>query len=146
MSRRKTGGLSNWTVRIHSLDLYYFSSSPLLHHMFMMSSIKMYKFTYLLWQFNMMLDSGKYDDVTVSDIKEKIRNGTISNYLKNQFPDADFSMIEPDEWTYLNKEWSGLADAIDESRKMGVVNRGVSLLLAYTIDGLQSHPDNPRNK
>ncbi|WP_208133104.1 MULTISPECIES: hypothetical protein [Hymenobacter] len=106
----------------------------------------MYKFTYLLWQFNMMLDSGKYDAVTVSAIKVRISNGTLPNYLKSQFPDADFSMIEPDEWAYLVKEWSGLAEMVDEDRKMGVVHRGICLLLAYTINGLQSHPENPRNK
>jgi hypothetical protein len=108
--------------------------------------MKMYKFTALLWQFNMMLDSGKYDNITVSDIKDRIENGTLPDYLKIQFPDADFSMIEPEEWPYLVKEWSGLANTVDEQRKMGVINRGICLLLAYTINGLQSHPENPRNK
>lgn len=108
--------------------------------------MKMYKFTYLLWQFNMMLDSGKYDKITVSDIKSRIEKGTLPDYLKIQFPDADFSMIEAQEWSYLMQEWSGLADTVDERRKMGVENRGICLLLAYTINGLQTHPDNPRNK
>lgn len=105
----------------------------------------MYKFTFLLWQFNMLLDTGKYDDVSVIEMKTRIRKGTISDFLKDSFPDADFSMIDAQDWLYLNREWSGLADVVDEDRKMGVVNRGVCLLLAYTINGLQSHPKNPRN-
>lgn len=100
-----------------------------------------YKFTYLLWQFNMLLDSGKYDDITVEQIKERIRNNTIAAFLKNTFPDGDFSMIEAKEWAYLSKEWEGLADVVDEQRKMGVVNRGLCLLLGYTINGIQTHPD-----
>jgi len=106
----------------------------------------MYKFTFLLWQFNMMLDSGNYDDVTVSDVKAMLRKSTLSDYLRNQVPDADFSMIAPNDWEYLTHEWNGLADVVDEDRKMGVVNRGICLMLAYALNGLQLHPENPRNR
>jgi hypothetical protein len=110
------------------------------------NQMEMYKFTWLLWQFNMMLDSGNYDTVTVGDIKTKIYDGSLPDYLRKYVPDADFSMIAHEDWGYLTHEWRGLADVIDEDRKMGVVNRGICLLLAYTINGLQSHPENPRNK
>ena len=110
------------------------------------NQMEMYKFTWLLWQFNMMLDSGNYDTITVSDIKAKIYDDSLSAYLRSQAPDADFGMIAPEDWVYLTHEWKGFADVIDEDRKMGVVNRGICLLLAYTLNGLQLHPDNPRNK
>ena len=93
-----------------------------------------------------MLDSGKYDTLTVEEMKEKLRDDTIANYLKSQYPNADFSLIEPAEWEYLISFWNEQADIINERRKMGVSNRGVCLLVGYTIEAVQRHPDYPRNK
>ncbi len=48
-------------------------------------------------------------------------------------------VMEPQDWTDLNKEWERFAVEINEGRKMGIENRGLSLLLAYA---LQSYFDN----
>ncbi len=47
--------------------------------------------------------------------------------------------MEPQDWTDLDKEWERFAVEINEGRKMGIENRGLSLLLAYA---LQSYFDN----
>lgn len=103
--------------------------------------MKKYNYIFLLWQFNMLLDTGKYTYVGVAEIKRQIRTGAISTYLKNTFPDADFSLIEPQDWDHLSNEWISFADDIDERRKMGIINNGVCLLLAYTLNALQTHLD-----
>ena len=108
--------------------------------------MKSIKFIYLLWQFNAMLDSGKYIYVSVDDIKKQIRNGNISEYLSNTFPDGDFSLMEKADWDYVSKEWAYYADDLDERRKMGIVNNGLCLLVGYTLNGLQLHADLERNK
>ena len=108
--------------------------------------MRLSKLTHLLYLFNIMLDSGKYDALTIEEIKEKLRDGTITDYLKSQYPNADFSLIEPEEWKYLTHFWNEQADITNERRKMGVSNRGVCLLVGYTIEAVQRHPDYPRNK
>ena len=47
--------------------------------------------------------------------------------------------MQPQDWTGLNKEWERFAVEINEGRKMGIENKGLSLLLAYA---LQSYFDN----
>ena len=108
--------------------------------------MKSYKFIYMLWQFNAMLDSGKYIYTSVEDIKNEIRKGTIAEYLLKTFPDGDFSIIEKADWNYLSKEWEYYANDLDERKKMGIINNGICLLAGYTLNGLQQHPDLERNK
>ena len=51
--------------------------------------------------------------------------------------------MQPQDWTDLNKEWQRFANAINEGRKMGIENRGLSLLLAYA---LQSYFDRAKQE
>ena len=103
--------------------------------------MKTVKYTYLLFQLNMLLDTGKYLYVSIDDIKDKISKGTIGEFLTKTFPDADFSLIYADDWAYFTKEWEDYANSMDERRKMGIVNNGICLLVGYVINGLQQHPD-----
>ncbi len=99
-----------------------------------------YKLQSLIWEFNALLDSGAYDDISVDEVKRHARAETISGFLIDRFgEEIDLDAMEPRDWTDLNKEWERFANAINEGRKMGIENRGLSLLLAYA---LQSYFDN----
>ncbi len=102
--------------------------------------MKAYKLQSLIWEFNSLLDSGAYDDIAVDEVKRHARAGTIPAFLTEQFgEDIDLGAMQPQDWTGLNKEWERFAVEINEGRKMGIENRGLSLLLAYA---LQSYFDN----
>ncbi len=49
----------------------------------------------------------------------------------------DLSLMEPSDWEELSEEWQGFEHAIDAGRKMGVSNRGLCLLLAYSLQSTQ---------
>ena len=96
--------------------------------------MKDYKFRMLVWEVNAVLDTGKFDDIPTEEIHRQAEAGTISSYIVDRFgDDMDLSVIEPQDWTDLNEEWQSFHNAIDETRKMGIVNRGVCLLLGYAL-------------
>ena len=96
--------------------------------------MKAYKLRSLIWEFNALLDTGAYDDIAIDDVKHHARAETISGFLIDQFgEEIDLGVMEPQDWTDLNAEWQGFANAINEGRKMGIENRGLSLLLAYAL-------------
>ncbi len=96
--------------------------------------MKAYKLQSLIWEFNSLLDSGAYDDIAVDEEKSHARAGTISGFLIDQFgEDIDLGAMQPQDCTDLNKEWERFAVEINEGRKMGIENRGLSLLLAYAL-------------
>jgi len=94
--------------------------------------------TFLGFYFNGALGSGKYDDISIREVKEKIRAYTIFDYLKSKLgSDIDLSALSPEDQLELNREWEDLADAVDESRKMCVERNGLCLLVAYILEGIQ---------
>jgi hypothetical protein len=94
--------------------------------------------TFLGFYLNGALGSGKYDDVSIREVKEKIRDHTIFDYLKSRLgSDIDLSVLGPEARSELNREWEDLADAVDESRKMCVDRNGLCLLVAYLLEGIQ---------
>lgn len=96
------------------------------------------KLTFLGFYLNGALGSGKYDDVSIRAVKEKIRDHTIFDYLKSRLgSDIDLSALSPEDRSELNQEWEDLADAVDESRKMCVDRNGLCLLVAYILEGIQ---------
>ncbi len=91
-----------------------------------------YKLRSLIWEFNALLDTGKYDDVAIDDVKRHAKAETLSGFLIDQFGDEiDLGAMEPQDWTDLNAEWEKFAVEINDGRKMGIENRGLCLLLAY---------------
>jgi len=83
--------------------------------------------------------SGKYDDITIEEVKARIRDHTIFDYLNSKLgSDVDLSLLSPEEKKELNDEWDSLANAVDESRKMCVDRGGLCLLVAYLLEGIQS--------
>lgn len=95
--------------------------------------------TFLGFYLNGALGSGKYDDISIAEVKGRIRNHTIFDYLKEKLGmDVDLSNLSPEDRQELNDEWERTADAVDESRKFCVDRNGLCLLVAYILEGIQS--------
>ena len=97
------------------------------------------KFRHLVWEFNAVLDTGKYDGITPEEVKSHIRAGTISRFLEVRFSgDLDLSYMEAEDWAELSDEWQRIDNAVDARRKMvGIENRGLCLLLGYALESFQ---------
>ncbi|MEQ8526063.1 hypothetical protein [Gracilimonas sp.] len=99
--------------------------------------------TLLILQINKLLDTGKYDDITVDDIYMNIDEGTLLQFLKNECSDDidlsyHLSTKKNFEKFYL-EHLQSLYDAYagDHKRKWGIKNKGLCLLLAWTNEILQ---------
>jgi hypothetical protein len=67
------------------------------------------------------------------------RAGTIASFLVDRFgAEADFNMMEPEDWTAISELWFNLDNAVDARRKFGVENKGIALLMAYALESFQS--------
>lgn len=96
------------------------------------------KLTFVGFDLNGALGSGKYNDITIEDMKEKIRKRTVFSYLQQKLrDDIDLSILTDEDKKELNDEWIDLVEAIDEKRKMAVEKNGLCLLIAYLLEGIQ---------
>ena len=97
--------------------------------------MKAYKFRMLVREFNAALDTGRFDDITVEEVKRHAQAGTITDFLVGGLQGAtDLSWMEPEDWAVVDEEWRTFAIGIDEGRKMAVENKGLCLLLAYALE------------
>lgn len=101
--------------------------------------------TLLILHLNSLLDSGKYDNITVDEVKRHIDDGSILRFLRQRAgSDIDLS-IHLDTATYGNFEefYVSYLQAIlggysgYERRKWGVENKGLCLLIAWTNEIIQ---------
>lgn len=100
--------------------------------------MKPYKYRFLLWQFIAAMDTGKYDSVTFEEVHRHAEAGTIPAFLIDRFgSDLDLSMVEPQDWGVISENWASIANVVDARRKFGVENKGLCLLMAYTLESLQ---------
>jgi hypothetical protein len=100
--------------------------------------VRITELTFLGFYLNGALGSGKYDDISVEEVKERIRDRTIFDYLKTRLgPDIDVTGVSSEARGEVNEEWADMADALDEARKMGVDRNGLCLLMAYILEGIQ---------
>ena len=96
------------------------------------------KLTFVGFDLNGALGSGKYNDITIEDMKEKIRKRTVFSYLQQKLrDDIDLSILTDEDKKEFNDEWIDLVEAIDEKRKMAVEKNGLCLLIAYLLEGIQ---------
>ena len=102
--------------------------------------MKPHKYHLLLWEFIGALDTGKYDSLPIEEVQQHAAAGTVQAFLVDRFgSDLDLSFIEPQEWTVISETWAGIADVVNSRRKFGVENRGICLLIAYTLESLQQN-------
>lgn len=96
-------------------------------------------YRFLLWQLIAALDTGKFDGLGIEDVRLQARGGRISRFLQDTFRDvADFSIFTDEDWRALDRDFENMDNAIDARRKFGVENRGISLLMAWALQGVQS--------
>ena len=110
------------------------------------TKIKLTTLSYVLFEINAVLDTGKYDHISIDDIHREIENGTVLRFLaKEAAGDIDLSLIldrESDELNFeenytrhLQSIYGGYAG--QEGRKWGVENKGLCLLVAWTVEIIQ---------
>lgn len=99
-------------------------------------SVTTYK--WLLWQFLSAIDGGQYDYLSVHDVKSMAENDTLITFMREKMDDCDFSLVSTEDWDKIGIDFAGMANAIDEDRKFGVTEKGIVLLAAYALQGLQS--------
>ncbi len=100
--------------------------------------MKACKYDLLLSGLIAAMDTGKYDSLSVEEVKRHAEAGTVQSFLVNYFgKDLDLSLFEPKDWTDISEEWANIHNAVDAERKFGVKNKGIALLMAYTLYGLR---------
>ena len=101
--------------------------------------------TLLILQLNHLLDTGKYDDITIEHVHRHINEGTILQFLRERAgSDIDLSVhlnpnADDDFERFYLKHLQSIYDAYagDENRRWGVENKGLCLLIAWTNEILQ---------
>lgn len=115
--------------------------------------IKLNRLTLLILEYNHLLDTGKYNHITIDDIHREIKKGTVLRYIaKTAADDADLSLyldvkdelgFEQQYAKHLQSIQGGYAG--QERRKWGVENLGLCLLIAWTNEIVQQgsgwHPN-----
>ena len=102
--------------------------------------------TLLILQYNKLIDSGKYDDITISEVHQHIEDGTVLSFIKERAGnDVDLELqlsasaadqsFEQYYARYLRATYEAYTG--NERRKWGVQNRGLCLLVAWTNEIIQ---------
>lgn len=100
------------------------------------------KLTSVGFHLNGALASGKYNHISMEEVKRRIEDGSVFDYLEAELGhDLDLSLLTPGERTELLNEWRDFASAVDEARKMCVDRNGLCLLVAYLLEGIQQRQD-----
>ena len=101
--------------------------------------------TLMILNLNHLLDTGRYDDITLDEVNAHIKDGSILEFIRTRAgKEVDFSILL-DGKTYGNFErfyvtsLQSFQDAYggEERRKFGVSNRGLCALIAWTNEILQ---------
>ena len=117
-------------------------------------AVKLTALTLLILEINHLIDSGKYDNISIDVIYKHLEDGTIFEYLKqtagqdidlslliNDSPYPGFKKFYIDNMQSMYNAYGG-----DERRKWGVEHKGLCLLLAWTNEIIQQgsgwHPSN----
>jgi hypothetical protein len=100
--------------------------------------------TLMILHLKSLLDSGKYDDIALEEVKEHIDDGSILQWLRRRAPHIDLSVhLDTDTYGNFEEFYPGqLRDILGgyggrERRKWGVEKRGLGLLIAWTNEIVQ---------
>lgn len=100
--------------------------------------MKIWQLTCIAFQLNSALDSGHYDQLDIDQVANEIQAGTILTFLRGHLGlSIDLSILKPENEAELVAEWQDFLMAISADRKFGVTQRGLSLIIAYLIEGIQ---------
>ena len=88
---------------------------------------------------NGALGSGKYDDISIDEVKSAIEDGSIFQFLEKRLgDDLDPSILDSSERSELMEEWASNVKNLDEREDCAVVRNGLCLLVAYLLQGIQA--------
>jgi hypothetical protein len=93
-----------------------------------------YKYRHLLWALIAALDSGDFDHLDIEEVRQHAGSGSASQ----AFQKYDLSLLDEADWKKLDFEWSSIDNTIDAAWKFGVENKGISLIMAFVLQGLQT--------
>jgi hypothetical protein len=100
--------------------------------------VKITMLTFIAFYLNGAMDSGRYDDLSIDEVKKEIETGTVFPFLKSRLGrDIDLSILSTADEAELLAEWQDLLAAVSPRRKFGVERRGLPLLVAYLLEGIQ---------
>jgi hypothetical protein len=103
------------------------------------------RYTFLAFQFNMLLDQG--ETLPIEEVQEKIEDRSLFEWLESRYGKEphylDLSPYEAQEQRTILAAFQDLA-GVNADRKFGVTRNGLSLCLAFCIEILQ-HPDDLPN-
>lgn len=110
--------------------------------------MKVSALTLMILHLNALVDSGKYNDISIEDVHSAIEGKRVLQFLKERVGNGiDLSVHFSDTWgdfdafyeTKLNDIYGGYAG--NERRKWGVENLGLCLLIAWTNEIIQQGQD-----
>ena len=94
--------------------------------------------TVIAFHLNRAIGSGQHDAITVDDVRQAVRTGIIFSDLRRKLGlDGDLSLMDADTEAELLAEWQDMEVAVDLVRAFGIQRRGLSLLMAFLIEGIQ---------
>jgi hypothetical protein len=94
------------------------------------------RYTFVAFYLNSLLDEGLSLDYkeTVRHLEEK----TILDFLKDRFGSKiDLTLLDESDEKAVTDLFYNLVSVVNAQRKFGVRKNGISLLLAYCIEGVQ---------
>ncbi|GAB5493856.1 MAG: hypothetical protein Phog2KO_40710 [Phototrophicaceae bacterium] len=100
-----------------------------------MTTISIVDLTSLTWGLLQTLDKGKHAHITERIVRDKIDDGTIFEFLKNEMG-ADTSLLDEPKRKELLEHWQALNNVVD-----WYDNNGICLVLAYILEGIQNGTD-----
>ena len=92
------------------------------------------KLTLMVFELTAALDTGKYDDISVEEVSQRIAAKDVISWLREHVHEADLSTIEDATAAEYGELLASLHGGYAgyERKKWGVENRGLCLLIAWT--------------
>ncbi len=87
---------------------------------------------------NGALGSGKYNDISIQDVKKQLENHNLFKFIEEKLGmDVDTSHLSSEDKKELSEEWLDMSLSIDEGRKLCVDKNGLALITAYILESIQ---------
>ncbi len=101
--------------------------------------MKLSTLTFIAFYFNSAIDTGRSGGLSIEEVRRELQAGTIFRFLAKKLgTDIDLSILDDRTEAELLAEWQDMEIAIPARKKFGVENRGLPLLAAYLLEGIQS--------
>lgn len=102
--------------------------------------MRLSQLSYIALEMNAVVDSGKYDHITIDEVEQRIENRELIPWLRTTLgDDVDLSTIDV---ATAGEFHEGLLDILggyrgQERRKWGVSKKGLCLVVAWAVEMIQ---------